>query len=215
MAMNTYYNGKLYPLQDKVLKIIDGLKTPFYLTGGTALSRCYYNHRYSDDLDFFVNKEEKFKEYAEKVIGSLQNLKIKVNLKTDDLYSLTVEEILKVDLINDVSAHFGEITSKEIFDRVDNVENILSNKLTALISRDEPKDVVDIIVIAENKQIDWKKIFTDANSKAVGIFPPMVAQRLESFPLELMAKIKWVEEPWTQGETKEKIEKLIKAILEV
>ncbi|MDR2095073.1 MAG: nucleotidyl transferase AbiEii/AbiGii toxin family protein [Treponema sp.] len=27
--------------------------THFFLTGGTALSRAYYPHRYSDDLDFF------------------------------------------------------------------------------------------------------------------------------------------------------------------
>ena len=34
---------------------MQSLKTGFYLTGGTALGRCYLNHRYSDDLDFFVN----------------------------------------------------------------------------------------------------------------------------------------------------------------
>ena len=27
------------------------MSLPFYLTGGTALSRCYYHHRYSEDLD--------------------------------------------------------------------------------------------------------------------------------------------------------------------
>jgi len=32
--------------------------TPFYLTGGTALSRGYFNHRYSDDLDLFVNNHK-------------------------------------------------------------------------------------------------------------------------------------------------------------
>jgi predicted nucleotidyltransferase component of viral defense system len=32
----------------------------FYLTGGTALSRAYLNHRYSDDLDFFVNAVNDF-----------------------------------------------------------------------------------------------------------------------------------------------------------
>ncbi|MCD4795127.1 MAG: nucleotidyl transferase AbiEii/AbiGii toxin family protein [Bacteroidales bacterium] len=33
---------------------------PFYLTGGTALVRFYLNHRYSEDLDFFVNKRKKY-----------------------------------------------------------------------------------------------------------------------------------------------------------
>ncbi|MDR1421550.1 MAG: nucleotidyl transferase AbiEii/AbiGii toxin family protein, partial [Coriobacteriales bacterium] len=36
--------------------VVQSCKTPFYLTGGTALSRIYYAHRFSDDLDFFVNR---------------------------------------------------------------------------------------------------------------------------------------------------------------
>lgn len=53
------YSSYLYPLQDKVLKLLDD-KTPFYLTGGTTLSRIYYHHRYSDDLDFFLNNDLHF-----------------------------------------------------------------------------------------------------------------------------------------------------------
>ena len=50
-----YYQNILYPLQDKVLETIGKLPVRFYLTAGTALSRAYLHHRYSDDLDFFVN----------------------------------------------------------------------------------------------------------------------------------------------------------------
>ena len=46
--------AQLYALQDKVLKIIFTEETPFYLTGGTALHRFYCEHRYSDDLDLFM-----------------------------------------------------------------------------------------------------------------------------------------------------------------
>jgi predicted nucleotidyltransferase component of viral defense system len=49
-----YYEEKLYPLQNGVLSILSQSGTDFFLTGGTALSRGYYNHRYSDDLDFFL-----------------------------------------------------------------------------------------------------------------------------------------------------------------
>ena len=44
---------KLYDLQDRVLGIVFSREHDFYLTGGTALHRFYYNLRYSDDLDFF------------------------------------------------------------------------------------------------------------------------------------------------------------------
>lgn len=211
--MNSYYEDTLYPLQDRVLKIIGSLVIPFYLTGGTVLSRCYFQHRYSDDLDLFVNKDHNFKLGAEKIVKALMDNQAVINLKTDDFYSLTIEKILKVDLVNDVAAHFGDLRKYSIFPRVDNVENILSNKLTALVSREEPKDIVDLIIISESKKIDWQQIFTDVNSKAVGIFPPAIAQRLETFPLELLSKIKWIGNPWTKKQAKEKIEKLIASIL--
>lgn len=57
-SFGNYYTEKLYPLQDGVMKIVKDLQLPFYLTGGTALSRFYYHHRYSDDLDYFVNNRK-------------------------------------------------------------------------------------------------------------------------------------------------------------
>lgn len=192
--MSSYYTDTLYPLQDKVLRTIGSLKTPFYLTGGTALSRCYLNHRYSDDLDFFVNNEPLFLTRVTSIIASLQKeFAIEVLMKSESYVSLRVNTILKVDFVNDVSFRFGELTNTLIYSQVDNLENILSNKLSALISRDEPKDVVDIWMIVKKIRPDWKKIFSDVGSKAVGIFPLDVAQRLTHFPLEMINFIKWQE----------------------
>lgn len=194
MAMNSYYNDTLYPLQDKVLKLIDTLQIPFYLTGGTALSRCYFNHRYSDDLDFFVNKDPNFIKYSELLIANLaKEFEVETIIKSESYVSLKTNKILKIDLVNDVLFRFGELQKQEIFSKVDNIENILSNKLSALISRDEAKDVVDIWIIAKSNKIDWKDIFLSANSKAVGIFPPDIAKRLVEFPIELLERIKWIE----------------------
>lgn len=54
-----YYLTSLYPLQDRVLQVINQAKTGFYLTGGTALSRAYLAHRFSDDLDLFTNMDHR------------------------------------------------------------------------------------------------------------------------------------------------------------
>lgn len=193
--MNSYYTDTLYPIQNKVLTLIDGLKTPFYLTGDTALSRCYFHHRYSDDLDFFVNKEKGFRTWSEKIITELIiHFDTQVTIKSESYVSIMIDGMLKVDFVNDVQYKFGGFEKKDIFSKVDVVENILSNKISAVVSRDEPKDVVDIWIIATNSTIDWKSIFIAANSKAVGIFPPDAAQRIEEFPIELLSKIKWVDE---------------------
>lgn len=47
------YLEVLYPLQDRVLAVAALADTEFYLSGGTAASRGYLHHRFSDDLDFF------------------------------------------------------------------------------------------------------------------------------------------------------------------
>ena len=51
------YEENLYKLQDGVLSIVKNSDELLYLTGGTTLSRAYYHHRYSDDLDFFFNNK--------------------------------------------------------------------------------------------------------------------------------------------------------------
>ena len=55
---------KLYLLQDKFLEWWISLNLPFYLTGGTALGRFYLNHRYSEDLEFFINANELYPEFS-------------------------------------------------------------------------------------------------------------------------------------------------------
>lgn len=213
--MNTYYKNSLYPLQDKALKIIDGLDTDFYLTGGTALSRCYFNHRHSDDLDFFVNQNRKFEEFSEetrRVLG--EEFDLEIITRSDDFYSLQVSGALKIDLVNDVASHIGGFKKCEIFSKVDNPINILSNKISSVVSREEPKDVVDIWVIWRNEQVDWREIFTDVASKAVGIFPPLVAKRLDTFPLDLLDNVRWIEKEPDKGGFKKDLETIIKEMLE-
>ena len=63
---------ELYLLQDEVLALVASLDNIFYLTGGTALHRYYFNARYSDDLDFFVTNDMSFNEDVESVIGELR-----------------------------------------------------------------------------------------------------------------------------------------------
>jgi hypothetical protein len=48
---------------------------------------------------------------------------------------------LKIELINDVPAHVGELKEHPVLGRLDSAENILANKLTAVVDREEPKDL--------------------------------------------------------------------------
>lgn len=68
---NHFYKDLLYPLQDRVLKQVAASDTPFYMTGGTVLGRFLLLHRYSDDLDFFLNAASDFRAQIEKLIEFL------------------------------------------------------------------------------------------------------------------------------------------------
>lgn len=191
-----YYQNILYPLQDKILRIIENLPVDFYLTGGTALGRAYLNHRYSDDLDFFVNQNSGFEKQVELVLQSIRNEQIKAEIAVAGESFTRVfvhqnEAILKIDFVNDIPYHTGAQITTKLFSKTDNIENILSNKLTAL-SRHSEKDVVDLVFIALKYQFNWIDILKEASEKDMWINAVEASKILDSFPLKKLADINWV-----------------------
>lgn len=188
-----YYSNILYPLQDKVITIFKD--SPFYLTGGTALSRGYYNHRFSDDLDYFVNDRSDFQKITERQIEKLDSIfaDIKVVLKDTSFCRIfAVEGKLKIEIINDVPSHIGTPVNHPVLGVIDSKENILANKLTALIDRALPKDIADIFFLLKDG-VSIKQALLDATSKAAGIVPLLVAKFLAEFDYSLLDReIKWV-----------------------
>ena len=75
---------------------------------------------------------------------------------------------------------------------LDNIENILSNKLTAVIGRDNPKDIFDIFLICKFYTFDWKDILESAHKK-VGFSDEELIVRLKSFPHEMLQEIKIID----------------------
>jgi len=183
---------------------VRNLKLPFYLTGGTALSRHYFFHRYSDDLDLFVNEDDRFDEYLlllfdelgkeeRKKIIEFDNSSIR---KSKDFAQIFVSAYksdvnLKIDLVNDISARFGRFEKDRILGKIDSWRNILSNKLSSL-TRLEPKDVADIVIIAKNKNFNWKHIITEAKEKDGSVDPITICEILNSFPMDFYKEIKWI-----------------------
>jgi predicted nucleotidyltransferase component of viral defense system len=191
----TYYLDELYPLQDKILKTIEPLDLDFYLSGGTALGRCYLNHRYSDDLDFFVNRQKNFKEQCTTAVDVLKKRwECDVSTGSDTFMRIFVEAekiSLKIDFVNDVPSRFGDLTKSPIFHRIDSWRNILSNKICAL-SRLEAKDVVDIVFIARTYRFDWETIVAEAKEKDLWVDPIEICRILHQFPTALLKTIKWI-----------------------
>ena len=182
--------SKLYKLQDRVLSLIFEVENEFYLTGGTCLSRFYIEKRYSDDLDFFTNSSSRFSFAVKNIKQALKkHFDVVTEVDSKDFIRFRVDDILQVDFINDIASRYKDvIITKEKY-IIDNVENILSNKLTAIVGRDNPKDVFDIYLIAKNYQFHWVDILQSAHDKA-GFSDDDLLVRLKSFPHDLLKSIK-------------------------
>ena len=188
--------NKLYLLQDKFLTWWSSLDYPFYLTGGTALGRFYLNHRFSEDLDFFMNNNARYSKYIEDIKNKITahfTVNINQSLFTEDYtrFFITEEGInLKVELINDVAYYAGKPAIYK-YGNIDTPLNILANKLTSIVGRDEPKDLFDIFHIACSYDFNWREIFYHAKQKVV-INELDVEERLISFPIEWFQNINWL-----------------------
>jgi hypothetical protein len=192
-----FFVRHLYPMQDAVLARITTLATGFYLTGGTAASRGYLQHRFSDDLDLFVNDDDRFPLWAGRVIDALQaNSVWRVDVMQSEARFVRInvaggDVVLKIEMINDVPAHVGEIRLHPVLGRLDSAENILANKLTAIVDRREPKDLADIWGFCCRMNLSCETALEGAQSKAAGLFPADIARALLTTTEDDWRLVRW------------------------
>jgi hypothetical protein len=200
-----FFYNQLYPLQDQVLGLFQHVETGFYLTGGTAASRGYLNHRFSDDLDLFVDDDPRFRLWTERLIQALLAAQIgvvTVGLREERFVRLTITQrdvMLKIEMINDVPAHVGTVHDHPVLGRLDSAENILANKVTALIDREEPKDLADIWGFCCQMKLPLVEAITGAQSKAAGVFPADLARLLCSATRADWEAVRWIHAPPAEG----------------
>lgn len=186
---------KLYQIQDKVLLKLKPVLASFYLTGGTALGRFYLNHRFSEDLDFFMNQSAHFNSTLiniEKVLINNFSLLKNQSVVYEDFVRYYIEDnetVLKIEFVNDINYRCG-IPNTYQFGFIDTPINILTNKITALVGRDEPKDIFDVFSLASHYRFNWMEIFKEVRNKAI-INEIDVEQRIKSFPVQLFQKTDW------------------------
>ena len=132
---------RLYGLQDWTLARLAALPQEFYLSGGAALSRGYYAHRHSEDLDFFVNDSAQFPLWRDRCLESLgraaraQDLQLEIILREERFGRAFLHGpvSLKLEFINDVPFRVGQPWKHPQLGPLDTKENILANKISALV----------------------------------------------------------------------------------
>jgi hypothetical protein len=196
-----YFDDILYPFQDAVLSVAARVETGFYLTGGTALGRVHLRHRYSEDLDLFVNDDDRFQAWVDRLLAAWQAeaaWRLTVQRRDPRFVRALVsadELELKVEFVNDVRGRVGVPTRHPGFGLVDTKENILANKITALLDREEPKDLADVWGLCVRGGLVLKDALAGASSKAVGIFAADVARALLSATPDDWRLVRWIPPP--------------------
>jgi predicted nucleotidyltransferase component of viral defense system len=191
--MDSVTYSTLYALQDKVLKSIFQTEKEFYLTGGTCLSRFYYEKRYSDDLDFFTNHSSRYGFAVKNCKVALQKeFSVEVQVASKDFTRFLIDNALQIDFVNDMSPRYKEPLLLENGYLIDTLENILSNKLTAIMGRDNPKDIFDIYLITKFQTFSWHEILQSAHEKAAFELDELII-RLKSFPVTLLSTIQLID----------------------
>lgn len=165
------HQKKLYQEQDLVLSFFRRVKPfPYVLSGETALSRFYFHHRFSEDLDFFCEEINFSFEKIEAVVNRLRKTGWVCELvgRTDEpgrlkaaSYTIRKKHPVKLDFLEDpLSGMWGPVVRKTesgVSFRVDDLDQIYYRKFFSLLEQwhrtheiGRIKDLVDIYCLHQN-----------------------------------------------------------------
>lgn len=178
-------------LSDEALEFVRACQasTPCHLAGGVALAGAFLAHRVSHDLDLFVHDRAVHRHLVEELPGIADRLGSELHVLRDsgshvratlDLGGSALEVDVVYEPVSDLAAPCAlEGVTLESF------EDLRANKLTCLLSRAEPRDLVDVLFLdrAGHRPEDD---LPSALKKDAGIDPSTLAWLLATFPTRPM-----------------------------
>ncbi len=140
--------SKLTKLQQDFLNAFFQRESLFFLTGGAALAGFYLGHRETHDLDLFTVTDAledglaATADIARQFGASLESIQTAPEFRR--LLMRRGSEAIVIDLVRDRSPQVDNEKSVINGIRIDTPGEILANKLCALLSRSEIRDLVDV-----------------------------------------------------------------------
>ncbi len=173
-------HSALSPLQLHVLEALGG-QPSFYLSGGAALGGFYLGHRRSLDLDLFTPDLDNVEQIA-RLLRSLVSESgwILTELQTGPgirRFSVSRgEEQTLVDVVHEPVPQEVDLPDKPTAGgiRYDALDDLVANKLGALLGRGDVKDLVDLYFLAEHG-VDVISYLPAARRKDGGMDPTTLA----------------------------------------
>jgi hypothetical protein len=179
-------NSKLTALQKEFLDAFFRREKRFFLTGGAALAGFYLGHRETLDLDLFTLADaldEGFAlvaEIAREGGASVESIQTSPDFRR--LLMRRSSEAIVIDLVRDRVAQM--VIEKPVAHgiRIDPPEEILANKLCALLSRSEIRDLVDVRAL-EMAGYRIEDALPSASLKDTGLTPAQLGWVLDQIKM--------------------------------
>lgn len=183
---------KLTNLQREFLETFFRLENRFFLTGGAALVGFYFGHRETHDLDLFTLEDvidegfNRIKETAGRLNATVESIQTSPDFRR--FLIRRNDEAIVVDIVRERVPQMVE--EKPIIGgiRVDAPEEILANKLCALLSRSEIRDLIDVYTL-EKAGYAIEDSFSGAVSKDSGLTPAQLGWILSQITLSDNAEL--------------------------
>lgn len=168
----------LTPLQRDLLAGFFRREGRFFLTGGAALAGFYLGHRDTRDLDLFVSEDIldagdlALQETVKELGGTME--KIQTSSSFRRRLVRRGDEAVVVDLVYDETPQGPKDKPVHAGIRLDPPDEILANKLCALLSRGEIRDLVDVAAL-EDAGYRLEDALELAARKDAGLTPAQLA----------------------------------------
>ena len=187
---------RLTPLQRRMLRVLAALQPPWTLTGGGALAGVHLGHRETRDLDLFWRRRAELGHSPREAEAALRadGLKVEVLRTAPAFAELRVGDGTNVCIVDLVAEPFGPVEAPQraevegVAFAVDTPHEILVNKLAALLSRSELRDLVDVKALLAAGG-DLERALGDAPRKDAGFSPLTLAWVLKGFAPATLARV--------------------------
>lgn len=187
-------NEPLSPLQIRILRALSGIEPPWTLTGGGALALAHTHHRATRDLDLFWHGRrdlpeprlvERRLEDAGLGVERLQTSPAFVQLRVTNGDAVTTVDLV-ADPVPVVDPPVEWLVDGSLI-HIDTAREIMANKLGALLSRSEFRDLVDVEVLLEAGQ-DLEEGLAGAAAKDSGFSVAVLAWVLKDMPVRALGR---------------------------
>lgn len=194
--------GRLSSIQERVLVVLAAIQPAWTLTGGGALVGFHTKHRDTRDLDLFFHQQPSLGT----VVADAVKLLTDAGFSATPLRSSTTfaevdvrsgNEAVIVDLVADPTpvtepARHEPIGSTSIL--VETRHQLLVNKLCALLSRSELRDLVDVRVLLETGG-ELTRALADCPKQDAGFSPLTFSWSVKGVAVERLARaLGWPED---------------------